>query len=397
MNADPEAAGDNAVVPRWPKWRWTRSPTLGEEFDPRSNALNAWRLALATGVILWHSWLVTGRRVSFEPVHQLLRDGWVDGFFTISGFLITWSWFRRPRIRDYFLARGLRILPGLWACLIVTAFVIAPIAVSIQGGSAVKLLLSSAPFEYVLKNSAVLMLKRDIGGTPSGVPWPGDWDSSLWTLLWEVLCYIAIAGFGVAGLLRRRWVIPALLALALWSSVQLGSFVGLVEAPPDARAHMDLATTKLVTDAVVARFALMFLAGALLYQIRNVIPARWSLVAVSVVIVLAASLLPNYRLIAAVPLAYAIIVSGALIHNKHLRLRTDLSYGVYIYAWPMQELLVICGLAFLNPIVFAIIATTATLPLAALSWFLVEKPVISLKSRLGRKSAAAAGERQQPG
>jgi hypothetical protein len=69
----------------------------------------------------------------------------------------------------------------------------------------------------------------------------------------------------------------------------------------------------------------MFLAGALLHQFRNVIPARWSLVAVSVVIVLAASLLPDYRLVAAVPLAYAIIVSGALIHNQRLRLRTDLS------------------------------------------------------------------------
>jgi hypothetical protein len=57
---------------------------------------------------------------------------------------------------------------------------------------------------------------------------------------------------------------------------------------------------------------------------------------VSLVIVLAASLLPNYRVVAAIPLAYAIIVSGALIHNKRLRLTTDLSYGVSIYAFPMQ-------------------------------------------------------------
>jgi peptidoglycan/LPS O-acetylase OafA/YrhL len=397
MSADPKVVGDNEVLSRWPKRRRARSLTLGEEFDPRSNALNAWRLVLATGVILWHSWPVTGRRFLFEPAHQLLREGWVDGFFTISGFLITWSWFRRPRVRDYFLARGLRILPGLWACLIITAFVIAPIAVAIQGGSAAKLLLSSAPFEYVLKNSAVLIVKHDIGGTPLGVPWFGEWNGSLWTLFWEMLCYIVIAGLGVAGLLRRRWLIAALLALALYWSAALPTLSGIADEPPGTRRVLDIATIKLATDGFAARFAVMFLAGALLYRFRNLIPARWSLVAVSVVIVLASGLLPNYRLVGAIPLAYAIIVSGALIHNKHLRLRTDLSYGVYIYAWPMQELLVICGLAFLNPIVFAIIATTATLPLAALSWFLVEKPVISLKSRLGRKSAAAAGERQQPG
>ena len=383
----------NQVVNRWPKrWR-TGVKSLGQEFDPRSNALNAWRLALATGVILWHSWPLTGRHVSFAPAHQLLRDVWVDGFFVISGFLITWSWFRRPRVRDYFVARGLRILPGLWVCLIVTAFVIAPIGVAIQGGSAGKLLLSRAPIEYVLENSAVLLVKQDIGGTPSGIPSPGVWDGSLWTLLWEVLCYIAIAAYGVVGLLRRRWFIPTALTLVLlWSALlpPWGAFADLVEA----RQHIEPATAALLVQAVVARFGAMFLAGAFMYQIRNVIPARWSLVALSVVIVLAANLLPNYRLLAAIPLAYAVIVSGALVHNKRLRLRTDLSYGVYIYAWPIQQLLVICGLAILDPFVFAIIAALVTVPLAAFSWFLVEKPAISLKSRFQQRRLAPAEERQ---
>ena len=170
----------------------------------------------------------------------------------------------------------------------------------------------------------------------------------------------------------------------------------LVVEDAGTKRHID-ETVLLVLGAVAARFAVMFLAGALLYQFRNVIPARWSLVAVSVVIVLAASLLPNYRLIGGIPLAYAIIVSGALIHNKRLRLRTDLSYGVYIYAFPIQQLLVICGLGIMNPIVFAIIAAIATLPLAALSWFLVEKPSLSLKSRLKRRSIAPAGEERAKG
>jgi peptidoglycan/LPS O-acetylase OafA/YrhL len=392
MSAEPEVASVNKDVDRRPKRGRTRSLSLGREFDPRNNALNAWRLAMATGVILCHSWPLTGRRVSFAPAHQILRDVWVDGFFAISGFLITWSWFRHPRVRDYFVARSLRILPGLWVCLIITAFVIAPIGVAIQGGSAAKLLLSRAPIEYVLENCLVLMVKHDIGGTPRGVPWPGAWDGSLWTLSFEVLCYIAIAGLGVAGLLRRQWLIPALLALALFWSAQLPPLSGLIEEPPGTKQHVDAATIALVVEGITARFAVMFLAGALVYQFRNVIPARWSLVALSVIIVLAASVLPNYRLVGAIPLAYAIIVSAALVHNKRLRLRTDLSYGVYIYAWPMQQLLVICGLAILNPIVFAVIAAIATLPLAALSWFLVEKRALSLKSRFERKSIAPTGE-----
>ena len=67
---------------------------------------------------------------------------------------------------------------------------------------------------------------------------------------------------------------------------------------------------------------------------------------------------------------------------------------MYIYAFPIQQLLVICGLGVMNPSVFAIIAAIATLPLAALSWVLVEKRAMSLKSRLKRRSIAPAGERQ---
>lgn len=344
---------------------------LGQEFDPRRNALNAWRLALASGVILFHCYQLTGRDVPFAPARQLLGQVWVDGFFAISGFLITSSWLRNPRVRDYLVARGLRILPGFYTCLVVTAFVAAPIGVAIQGGPAAKLLLSTAPIEYILKNSAVVTLQFDIGGTPRGVPWPDVWNRSLWTLGWELFCYIAVAVLGVVGLLSRRWFLPAAMALA-W----LALLVTTVAGPP-SNTH----------DG--ARLAVMFLAGALVHQGRNVIPARWSLVAVSVVIVLVASLLPDYRLIAAVPLAYAIIASGALIHNKCLRLRTDLSYGVYIYAFPIQQLLVICGLGSVNPIAFWVIATTASLPIAALSWTLVEKPAMSLKSRLRRRSAPA--------
>lgn len=369
--ADGESVGDRPTT-----------LSLGAAFDSRNNALNAWRLAMAMGVILWHSWLITGRQVTFEPAHQLLRDVWVDGFFAISGFLITRSWLRRPRLRDYLVARGLRLLPAFWVCLIVVAFVIAPIAVGIQGGSYGTILSSNAPFDYVLGNSALMVKLNDIAGTPLGVPRPGEWNSSLWTLYWEALCYLAVAILGVVGLLRRRWLIPVLFALALWWSTRLPSMSAVVEAPPGEGPPIDAATQLLIAQGAAARFAVMFLAGALLYQVRDAIPARWSLVAASVTIVLAASLLPDYRVVAAFPLAYALVVSGALIRHPRMRLPTDLSYGVYIYAFPIQQLLVICGLAWLAPPAFAVVAAAATLPLAALSWFLVEKPAMSLKDRL---------------
>jgi peptidoglycan/LPS O-acetylase OafA/YrhL len=368
MSGSPEIPGRSTTLSDVDQPDIGRRGTLGQAFDPRANALNAWRLALALGVIVWHSWVLTGRPAPPFALNQFATQAFVDGFFAISGFLIPASWLGNPRLRDYFLARGLRILPGMWVCLFVTAFVIAPIGIAFQGGSAAKLLMSGGPLRFVIRNSAIAYVQFDIGGTPRGIPFPGMWNGSLWTLQYEVLCYVAVAVLGLLGVLGHRWLFPVAFALALvWTALASCPFDGGTVAQN------------------AARFAVMFAAGGLMHRFRDVIPARWSLVAVSLAIVLVADLLPDYRLIAAVPLAYAIIVSGALIHHERLSLRTDLSYGTYIYACPMQQLLVIAGLGALNPLVFSIIATVITLPAAALSWFLVEKPAMRLKARITRK------------
>ncbi|ASW90911.1 acyltransferase family protein [Mycobacterium marseillense] len=382
MSAGPAASSPKATINRWSKRRRSASPRLAQVFDTRNNALNGWRLVLASGVILGHSWPLTGRTIH-PPVDQLLSQAWVDGFFAISGFLITASWVRNPQLPAYFGARLLRIFPGLWVCLVVVAFVIAPVGVAIQKGSPAELLLSPAPFEYVLNNAVLNVHYVGIDGTPRDIPFPGVWDGVLWTLIFEFFCYIAVAVAGVARLLNRRW--PAVVVFALFVAAAV-----LVSYP---------VTTVPTVFQMITRFALVFAAGALLHQYQDLIPARWSLVAVSAaVVVIAGLLVPNYRILAAVPLAYAVVVSGALIHNPRLRLRTDLSYGVYIYAWPVQQMLVICGLASLHPLAFTVVATIATFPLAALSWFLVEKRALAFKSRFTRRAGGkgSVGAGTQP-
>lgn len=348
--------------------------TLGQAFDPRNNALNAIRLALAAQVMLFHSFIISGHPLP-QVLRQLIFSVGVDGFFAISGFLITSSWLSRPRLRDYLVARALRILPGFYVCLIVTAFIIAPLGVAIQGGSATKLLMSAAPFEYVVDNSALAYIHFDVGGTPSGIPAAGAWNGSLWSLIWEALCYLAVAVIGVVGLANRRWVSPAILTLSVLAATLL---------PP-----LSLSEEWTIPQLLV-RSVIMFAAGAFLYQFKEIIPARWLFVGLSVVILFAAGLLPDYRVVAAIPLAYIVIVSGALTRKPRLNLRTDLSYGMYIYAFPVQQLLAMCGLAGLSPYFFFVVSAVATLPLAMLSWLLVEKRAMSLKSHLLRKRSTQA-------
>jgi peptidoglycan/LPS O-acetylase OafA/YrhL len=194
------------------------------------------------------------------------------------------------------------------------------------------------------------------------------------SFIWEHLFYIIVSAKREAGLANRRWISPAVLAVATLGALVVPplTFPGVWTIPQ-----------------LAVRSAIMFSAGALMYQWRDVIPARWSLVAVCIVIVAAAGSLPDYRVVGALPLAYAVVVSGSLLKSERLRLRTDLSYGVYIYAFPAQQLLAVCGLATrLHPVLFFLATVTATLPPAAISWFLIEKPSMSLKRRLRIKWAA---------
>lgn len=229
-----------------------RAKVLGTVFDPHANALNVWRLIFASMVIMQHSWPLTGRRMS-GPFTQLLTEVWVDGFFVISGYLITSSWMRRPKLREYLAARLLRIFPGLWVCVFVVAFVIAPIGVLVQHGEP---LAFSSQLAWALNNGLLNVFHGDIDGTPLGVPWPGVWDGPLWTLIFELICYAAVAVLGVAGLMRKRWTIPTAFVISLIGAAAVGYPVLAVETIPQ----------------MVTRFALTFSAGALLYQFPRQAP-----------------------------------------------------------------------------------------------------------------------------
>ncbi|KUI06083.1 hypothetical protein AU188_03160 [Mycobacterium sp. IS-3022] len=327
-------------------------------------------------MILVHAYLFITRHV---PTGQFLGDIWVDGFFAISGFLITGSWLNKRKSRTYFAARALRIFPALWVCLIVIAFILAPATGTVKLASQIG---------FVLKNGTLFPIQPDIDGTPTQTHYH-IWNGSLWTLLFEALFYCLVAALGAAGLVRR-WFISAAFAATLTWTVLL-----VIYLPPASFFRHMLESGQpvgptdflMLIQAITARLLIMFLAGALLYVYRDKIPANWTFVAVSAAIFAASMWLPDYRLVGAIPLAYLLIVSGALIRHKRLQLRNDLSYGTYIYSFPLQQVLLIVGLR-VPPLVFAVISTAVTLPVAALSWFLIEKPALSLKRRIERREKA---------
>jgi peptidoglycan/LPS O-acetylase OafA/YrhL len=333
---------------------------LGDVFDRRANGLNALRLLLATSVIVWHSFPLTGRTVDWGPARQLLAEGGVDGFFAISGFLITMSWARHPEAPTYCRARFLRIMPAYWVCLVVTAFVLVPVGIALAGQGSASL---GDRFGYVVHNAALWMGDFRVGASPEGVPYTDAWNGSLWTLFWEAVCYVGVLAVGALGLLRR----PKRTVVVLFVTM-FAMHCATVYGPVDHFAAV-----------AMGRFGLLFAAGALVWAFADALPVRPALVAGAGAVVLVASFLPEYRTVAALPLAYALVGAGALLKARIWHPANDVSYGMYIYAFPSQQLLASAGLAAAPVALFMVASALLTLPMAALSWFGIERPALRLK------------------
>jgi peptidoglycan/LPS O-acetylase OafA/YrhL len=335
---------------------------LGDVFDRRANGLNALRLLLAASVIVWHSIPLTGRTLGWDPARQLLAEGGVDGFFAISGFLITMSWVRHPDVAAYCRARFLRIMPAYWVCLAVTAFLVVPLGIALAGEGSASL---GDRFDYVWQNAPLWMGDFRAGASPQGVPYSDAWNGSLWTLFWEAVCYLGVLAVGALGLLRR----PKPTVVALFA-VMLAMHCATEYGPVDHFAAV-----------AMGRFGLLFAAGAVVWAFAYVLPVRPVLVAGAGAVVASAAFLPDYRIVAALPLAYGLVGAGALLKARVWHPANDLSYGTYIYAFPTQQLLASAGLAAAPLLLFTTLSVLLTLPMAAASWFGIERPALRLKRR----------------
>lgn len=351
------------------------APTsLGEWFDTRPNALNAIRLALAVTVIVWHAHLLPNRSELPHAVGQLLEQFPVDAFFAISGFLITRSWFRNPNPSKYVKARFTRLFPGLWVCLAVTAFVVVPLAVEIGGRSVPSL---RSQLEYVLGNATTFdwVDHRSIEDTTVGM-FRSPWNVSLWSLRWEILAYAAVVVLGMLRLLRPRVVVA--LTATCWA---LAVSLVLLRIPDDFVFGV----------FALPRLLMMFFIGSLFWMWGRHIPLRRSLVLGSFALIVTASFTPDYRLLAAPAVAYLCLSLGLYLGRfPRLILRNDLSYGMYIYGAPVQQALLIIGFTG-TWLTFTLTTLALVVPLAAMSWFLVESPAMGLLRHQNVRSRAIRG------
>ncbi len=285
------------------------------------------------------------------------------GFFTISGYLITASRFANPLGR-YLVLRVTRIYPAFVVCLVVTAGVFAPVAWAAEGRDWSGFLATpTTPLAYVLDNLALRVNDYDVAGTPSAVPYPGAWNGSLWTLYFEFLCYLLIGLVLCLGVVRRH---PWLLGPAFGVSVLAWATVD-VWAPG---AYSDL--------VLLARLLPAFLGGALVHVAMRGRPLRRpvALAAIALAGFLVVTVDHWGAQLASPLIAYALLWLSTVLPSPAVARRHDISYGVYIYAFPVQQLLVYAGAHRFGLVGYDVLAALVTAAVAVLSWRLVERPAL---------------------
>ena len=319
----------------------------------RANNFDTLRIVAALGVVVAHSIPLTYGPTrldtlwAFSHGRATIGSVAIQVFFIISGYLITASYINTKNPRRFVRARVLRLVPALIVVLAVLAFIAGP-------------LLTSLPlheyFRSALPYRAVFGLSDHLPGVFTNNPFSSGIDGSLWTLRYEGLCYVVVFCLGLARLLRRG-VVAGLFLLLLLARLHFGSHPAL-------------------------EFGALFAAGAVIFFLQ---PPLRGLIAIPCAVIWLLSLkLGGFTLISDTLGAYLVIYLGLApgFRLPNLAAYGDLSYGVYIYAWPIQQ---VFGVRLSNDPSGWLINIALTLPLvlllAFLSWHLVESPALQLKNK----------------
>ena len=377
---------------------WTRKGyrgTLAEVFSGRDNGVGFLRFCLAMSVVITHSGILGFNRGDLLGGcfrnQQAVGGLAVAGFFVLSGMLITRS-ARRTGFLRYCWHRALRIFPALWVCLIVTAFVVAPLIALHERGSLNGFWTEAdgaGPFRYVQLNMWTGIRQGGIHNLlVSTTPWgrvtkTSVFDGALWSLVYEMLCYLIVGSLLLSGVLRNARRLMPIIAAVLYVRIVLdfrlaSGWTGGEVARYD-RFEAGWFGTIDVHWLVYLGF-LFFAAGSLeLYRDR--VPIHDGLGLAALALSLGSLLLGGWFVIGYPAFVYLMVWAACRLPRwtHWVGRKNDYSYGIYIYGLVGQQVLASLGWNRWGYWPYLAMAMAAAWTAAFLSWHLVEKHFLKLK------------------
>lgn len=345
----------------------------------RDNNFNFIRAVAALAVLVSHAYPIAWGSRTVQPLevelglHGGLGTLAVIVFFIVSGYFITQSALRSASPFDFWTARVLRIYPGLFLSLSLTALL--GVGVSTLGIAAY--FSSHGTYSYVPSGMSLLWVQYELPGAFTSNPFPELVNGSLWTLFYEVLCYVMVSVLAVFGILQNRTARVGFFAvyLVLYVVAKLMLLTGVFPAWVSRGAINFLGHLLDLSPA--------FVIGMLFYVYRERLPLNLAICAVLVLCTVVSANMPFHRELLLFSVAFCTFNIGfrslqVLYPFNNLG---DYSYGIYIYAFPIEQVVAYLFKG-IPPLGIIAIATPLTIAVSAASWHTIEAPALSLRSKI---------------
>jgi peptidoglycan/LPS O-acetylase OafA/YrhL len=328
------------------------------------------RLGLSVAVIAMHSFVVSyGVAADLQlwaspagPVFKMI----LPMFFALSGYLVTGSFQRSRSLLQFLGLRVIRIYPALSVEVLLSAFLLGPLLTTLPPGA----YFGNAMFFAYIAN-VTGHIHYLLPGVFTQNPYPDIVNAQLWTVPFELFCYLSLAALMILGIKRHPWL-----------AFTAGFGVSVIYLVAGLALHHGQIPDKIgAVHGVTLVSAFLFGVGIYLYH--RVLPWNRALCLLSGLLALALMAVPHGEYVAALCAAYFTVSLGLGNPAKLWLIRgADYSYGVFLYGFVVQQTIVALlpgtRLWWAN----IILSVPVAMLIAAISWHLVERPALRLKAHL---------------
>ena len=286
-------------------------------------------------------------------------------FFVISGFLIAKSYSMQDHLFIYFIARILRIYPALIVAILFCALIVGGLTTTLPK---IQYYQDPVILSYIIGNATLLHIQFTLPGVFSNNPYANAVNGSIWTLPLEMTMYIIVALIGILGFFKTRLAAN----LVIFIGISVFSILYF---------HFGLLNHRIPIWGITPMLG--FFLGVLIFINEDYIPLNFFLGCFLIVISFLLSHSSIHSLIEYITLGYWVflIAYRLPLQKKWITQYGDFSYGIYIFAFPVQQSLVYY-LHIINPWYLFILALPITSILAIFSWYCIEQPALKLKIKV---------------
>lgn len=350
------------------------------ETKGRSTGFDYLRIVLALGIVCWHS-IATSYGAAYQdtvwvsparPIVALL----LPLFFGLSGFLVAGSLERTPALPQFLALRFLRIEPALCVEIALSALLLGPLLTT----TTLSAYFRAHDFRHYFLN-VVGDIHYVLPGLFTHNPLQNTVNGQLWTVPIEFECYLILTALALLRIVRHKTL---LLLVAIAFQV---FFATQILMKCLATGHWPHPAYALAGHGLT----LTFISAVVIFQFRARIPFSWPLFVAATICSLIGLSVPLGDYFIAFPLAYMSVFIGLLNPAKMLLLRLgDLSYGVFLYGFPIQQLVASFGPWTHHWYMNLLFSIPLSIAFAYLSWNVIEKPALSLRRFLHLLKVPAA-------